>query len=439
MTEIEKPFITKQVSSLLYNRLPALVDAVKYRQIEVTNPKGKTSGYVAGDSIELEIGHDQFEDLATSCLFFDMAIATGTTPYIANAADIIQRVEIKYNDVVIESFDHANYWCNAFLAYTANKSWVETEGTAMLGLGNQIVESKSGARTRDNGTSVHMNYCVPLALIIPFFRNHYFLPLLSNRLKISFLLAPNLEVVSCATDYQGVYTLNNVYLIHDMIVVNDKYRDKVREAMQGLGIRIPFTSYDTHTLTLTGDTTNNLVLYHNLSNAISLHMLEDSGSTEKKFVTTLYAQACQAFPCSEFSSLTVNSGSRYFTPQAGLRSFQELYRSAELCVNGMNELQGSGFIDLEIMKQGYTAHTSPLATSSSTGKYGLCLMSVNLEKQIGSDDNVINEGLNAHDGHQQFDIKLVTHTAVALTDKLQCNIVCKKVLTLSSGGIILDS
>ena len=435
MGEIEKPFITAQVNPLLYNRLPALVEAVKYRSIETVQPRGKTSGYVAGDNLEFEISHDQFADLSTACLFFDMSIATGTAHAICNAADVIQRVEIKYNDVVVESFDHANYWCNAFLAYTATKDWVETEGTAMLGISNQIVDSACAARTRDNTTALHMNYCIPLGLVCPFFRNHYYIPLMSNRLKISFLLAPNLEVVSKASSFQGVYTLNTVSMIYDMIVVQDKYRDKVREAMQGSGIRIPFTSYDTHSLTLTGAATNNLVLYHNLSNAISLHMLEDSGSTEKKFATGTHAMYCQSFPCSEFGSLTVYSGSRYFTPQAGLRSFQELYRSAELCVNGMTELQGSGFISLDIMTSTYEAD----AATTTAAKYGLCLMSVNLEKQVISDDNVINEGINSNDGFQQFNINLVTSKAITGTDVLQCNIVCKKVLTLSGSGIIVDS
>ena len=92
---------SKPVSALLYSKSPKVIDAIQERQPSRFNPKGSSDGFLPGRMIEFEFMTDQFLDPASAVLCFDLDVAA--TDAISNAADVIERLDILYNDVPLET------------------------------------------------------------------------------------------------------------------------------------------------------------------------------------------------------------------------------------------------------------------------------------------------------------------------------------------------
>jgi len=449
-----KAYETKTIDSLLYNRKPAVIESIIERRQRRYLPRGARSGLTAGQQVEFEITHDMFNDLKTAYLGFSLA-STDTDGKICNAGDIIDILEIFYNDVLVEKISNCGEWSNSFLAHSAHPEWFKREGRALLGISNQCVGGDATAtgsiylQYGDRALASNESYVVPIALSSGFFRSKYFLPIVGNKLRVVITLAPNKKVLSfrttAATD---AYTVNDLFLSMEDIVVQSQYRAKVLEAMQGEGFRIPFTSYQTNELSLAASTTQNLVLNANLSNAISLFMLHDpqvytsNGAGTGKLTDNAgnnNLNVCwdQSFPLSGFGSLMVNCGSRQFGPSDGFKTYSELYTSTEQCINYLCDLKGSGYIDYATFKAGYTKAIAIQSTNPgvTAGTYGLCLLGVNLEKSVENDDATINNGISSQDGFSQFEIKLTTSDSLASSSKLLTNIVHKRALVFQQSGI----
>lgn len=453
------------VSELLYSRYPKLIDSiVERRTMRVFPRSGSTSqNYTSGGLVEFEITQDQFMDLQSAVLHFDLVFTGATavaqngqnpalneqqvldTCRISNAVDIVGRFDCYYNDSRIESQLHANAWANAFLAYGATKNYLENEGSALLGVSNQAVQCLRGAG----------NYAVPVCLFSPFFRNRYYLPILGNRLRFNIQLDQDQMVISKRVQAGITYRIENVSLSYDMVIVQPAYRSEVIKAMSTPeGFRIPYTAYQTNVIQATTSAEQNFRISNNLSNALSLHLLYDPPRlTSNVAIATIdegEAQESkwllnrQCFPVAGFTRMRVSSGSKVFTPTDDARTYLDLYVSAEKTINNLCDFSGSGYVNYWTLIGGYTPDAD---LASASADYGLCVLSTNLEKTLTPDDAVINQGLSSMEqgASAEFDV-MIQGVAGSSDDEARngrfrtsgrwlTNIVHKGALVFSSGSV----
>ena len=450
------------VDSLLYHRYPKLLDSIVERRTDRAYPRtGQNATYTANSTIEFDMTSDQFIDLPTAVLHFTLSVTGGQTIAsggglpevksdevnalckVANATDVMNRFECYYNDSTVErQSSDASAWANVFLAYSANKSYLEHEGSVLLGLSNQVVNADRGAGT----------YSVPLALVSGFFRMKYYLPMLGNRMRINIGLADDHFVLSKRAQSSCVYNITNVSLSYDTVIVQPQYRSEVIKAMaSGEGFRIPYTSYLLNVNNPSQAGTQNFKISNNLSNALSLHMIYDPPRLTSAPVGSqrdpehLLNREC--FPVAGFQTLRVRSGTRQFTPSDDVRGYNELYISAEKTINNLNDIGGSGFIDYKTLTGGYTVDVD-----SKAGTYGLAVMSVNLEKSVEVDDAVINQGLSSMEAGatNEFDVR-IEQSGAGTADagiarggvfsplgRILSNIVHKSALVFSNGSVSVE-
>jgi hypothetical protein len=438
----------KPASQLIYNKFPKLVKSIDSRQTDKYNPRGPKDGITPNTTVEFDILGSQLLDLETFHLEFSIEITGGdenksenSDCRIANALDVVSRFEVFYNDVSCNTSDHTNYWNNAMLMYTANRSYFLGDGPIALGLCQQATGAPRGDAHDPTGGR---RYIVPLSLVDPFFGSiHQFLPLMGNRLRIRFTLAPVEEVISLRKVNTNTYVINNLCIRGDTVIPKKEYRQEIENQMTSAdGLRLAYLGYSTHQHNLAASDKNYIRQTYNLSNALSLHMMVDPKAYKASVrADNVHSLWCQSFPHkynvnAGFSKLRVRSGTLWFTDINGIQSLPELYQSTEKCHNPISNLDGNGIIDWKIFSDNYTVNADPLA-----GNYGLCMMSVNLEKLV-SDDNdphVLNSGISsvANGSTNQFDIDYDTVAVQDAQSNLLVNIVHRKQLVFSNGSYMV--
>lgn len=418
-------------SRMLYSRSPVVLDSLSDRRPDRFFPvTGRTAN--PGDTVQFEISSDSFLDCLSSFLTFDLAFTGGTGHEISGAYDIVSRVEIFYNDTLLERITEANAWANSFIAMTANQTWLQAEGS-VLGIKNQFLNNGVAAAA-DNGAR---RYILPLSLVSGFFRCPSYIPIVGNKLKVNIVLAQPKEVIIKSSSATATYALSNISLSADVVVANQKHRDAIIQAMRADTIRIPFTTYQTGSLQAYGSTENYLKISNNNSNALSLHLLYNNQS-DKTQDSSSYVMYNQSFPLSTFSRLRVRSGTKNFTPADDIQGHAELYASANKCVSSFNDLSGSGVVPFTVFKAGYTKDVDNVDPT----KYGLCLISTNLEKSLDSDDSaeIINNGASANEGGMtsDIDVYLTTTSNLNAADNFLYNIVHKRNLVMKQGSVVCE-
>ena len=282
------------------------------------------------------------------------------------------------------------------------------------------------------------SYAIPLGLLSGFFRMKNYLPLMGNRLRVNFGLTKSAsDVISFSTTAAPAnqsFTLNNVSILMDTVICTPKYADAVRSVMQtGEGLRLPFTSLQTGTHQVAASASQYMRIANSNSNSMSLFLLYDD-KVAKEQEPDKWSLSRQAYALPKFSSLRVRCGTKSFTPPDDIRSFTELYTSVEKCVNSVCDITGSGWIDYQMYTGDYVQ-----GANVSGGKYGLCLMGVNLEKTIETDDAVINNGLAAIEaGNSDFDITLQTATALNNQNTFRWAISHKRALVFAAQGVVVS-
>ena len=447
---------SKTVDNLLYHVSPKIIDSIAERKVIRAKPRGKYSGYGAAEPMEFEISNDQFIDLPSVVLHFELnsTNSNGGNDQIANAADFCDQMSVYYNEVTVEQVRDTNAWMNAFLSYSANRTYMQGEATTLLGVRNQIVQTVGNSTVTD-GTSPGFKYSVPLALLSGFFRCKFFLPILGNRLRFRMVLPNNVVdmLTSVSADNTGAitgasYTLNNISITYDMLVIQPAYRSAVIEAMKSeQGFRIPFTSYQTGQLGCAAATSQYLKISHDLSNAMSLFLLHNplrptlavpvpiTGGT---WAAGRYALNRESFPLNSFTSLRVMSGSLLFTPNEDIQGAVELYVSTQKCVASLSDLSGAGWVSSDILKaSGDLPVYGTGVPSTRPPDYGITLMGVNLEKTVETDEAVNNNGLTSRSGGatSDFDIVLTTGNALRTDSNILYNIVHKRNVVFQGGNV----
>jgi len=211
----------KVPEQLLYQRSPKLLSFLKERRPIRTYPLG-SSTYSSGQVLEFQITSDTLVDLQTAVLNFDISFGTGGSQ-ISNAVDVIESARVYYNDVMLEQVDQASAINNLFLAASASYTWCQSEGDAYLGLTSQYFQSSSNTAR---------SYSVPLTLVMGLFRSaSSFLPLVGNRLRLSFTLAKDAQVISKSSNASDTYTLSKLSLTYDEILVESRFRKSIMDAM----------------------------------------------------------------------------------------------------------------------------------------------------------------------------------------------------------------
>jgi hypothetical protein len=428
--------------ALLYNGAPNIIDSVLERRPMRYQPKNRTA--VAGDVIDFDISNDQFLDLGSAVLHFDlqMNVAAGTVDTgarIANAIDFIKQMDVYYNDQSVERVLDCNAWSNTFLAYSASRDWANSEGNSLLGLNNQATASRTAtanAATHNGNRS----YAIPMAYLSGFFRMKQWLPLVGNKLRLALLCEAAAQVISWQATAAGPYTLSNISLVVDMLVVNQAYTREIQTAMVSAeGFRIPYTSFQTSHAAVGNTSDNYLRISNNNSNSLSLFILHEP---VKAYIASKYLLWKQTYPLPLFTVLRCTSGSKTFTPTDGIKGFAELYASAEKCVNGPADLSGQGWIDYLTMTDtaGTNLYSDLPNTTISSGNYGLTLLAVNLEKSMQVDDSVINNGLDSHSGgaDQFIDVQITTSAATIPTSTFLVNLVHRRALVFRGGAATIE-
>lgn len=417
-----------QAPELLFSKNPNVLPSIVERRAERFHPRGSRSSITPGSTIEFEITHDQFLDLQSAGISLTLDLQGAVGAAISNICDVIDRIEVFYNDSIVDRIQDVAAWSNTYIAFSANADYANSEGSALLGLTNQFITT--------NPNNGDRQYIIPMALISPVFMMSNYLPLLSNKLRISILLQNNTKAVISKFTTSDTYVLNNVSLMMDTIIVTREYRDKIIQAMQtDNGFRIPFTSWTTGRMSVVGTgTSQQLQISNNHTNALSLHLLYHNETAKNAAASGNWVLWNQSFPLTNFSSLYVRSGSKIFTPPDRINGFAELYVSQEKCLTSFANLGSSGWVTYKQFSDGYTSN----ATLSS-GTYGLCLLSVNLEKTLTSDYDTINSGLSSGDGAtNMFDVEINTSSALVGSDSWLYAIVHKRTLIFANSGIDVE-
>lgn len=441
----EKPYISKHPDSLLYLQKPSVIEAVLSREQTRFFPKtGSTGNYSTGSTLEFEIGGDQFWDMQTSNLSFSLS-GVNAGGLVMSAIDAIDNINIYYNDVNVEKIDDVAVWAHAFLAHNASQSWFETEARVLTGESTVVTASGSNAKCQGARASPS-TYIIPLPLISGFARCKYLIPAINNRIRIVVQLAKNaIDLIAFSTDASAAaFTVSNVSLQVDQVIVRNDYRQKVVEAMQSeSGFFIPYLSYQTNALALQVATEQNLQLPFNLTNAMSLLMLVDdtgekalasAGATaDGKWVATK-----EVFGCPAFTGLRVMTQSRLYTPPDDILSFAQLYKSTEQTQNTLMDLSAPGIVTYTSLTG--TFASNDLAATLSEAKYPMCLMGINLEKSVSNDDSVLNDGISSVNGNNIFYIRLRTGATntVAASGVLRTCLVHRRALSYSRSGCTVD-
>lgn len=450
--EVELPWKSKTPASMLYTKKPTLITAIADRLPSIFLPHGNRDQSASGQ-YEFLLTTDQGFDFTTATLDFNLALTNCT--YINNAANIINRMECYWNDTNLEILQDANVWTNVFLAMAANKSWMTTEGNALMGLYNQacwgrtqtadteeLNEAKryytpqTGVLAYPSGARAGVStYQVPLSLVSGLFRVSNIIPVIGGKVRIKIYLAPSKEVCGYTVTTAPTYSITNMCMHMDQVVFERSYRDMIETAANSSeGILIPFISYQCGSAQCTQTKLQSFRIPFNLTNALSLHIVrEHSAQVEPDTKTWVCPRIC--YPMSEFSSLTVKAGSKYFTPSQGIRSFSELYRSCELTHNNFCDISGSGIVDMKLMTEAYTQQTVT-GTGNLLLAAGICPMSVSLEKVVEEDADVsLNNGLNAGDGFTEITVELTTGSDMATADTLFWNLVHKRYISIKNRAV----
>lgn len=448
---------TKLVDSLVYHTKPDLIDSIEQRRCDRWHVEAKSSDYKAGDTLTATFSSDQCLDLQTLSLNFKIntyiangteqtdgvASATAVGALIVSAGDVVKKMTVYYNDVLVEEVDNCAKFTNAFLYSSASKQWFSTEGNALIGFNPWRLSKaiNSNSTSTDYVTNPAYSYCptvngcyfsVPLCLYSGFCRNQFITPLFGSKLRIQVVLGSNIEVLTRPRVAGDFYKLNDVSLLCDTIVLSPSYRQSlINQIKSEEGIRIPFTSMITNQSAFNGTGTNYFRISFNLVNALSLVMLK-SPEASKIDTTLAYRFANHGFPITDFVKLDVSVGSERVTPSDGIKDIATLYRSSELCVNSLCNLQSSGIIDRPTLTATYTQDTT-----ETNAKAGCVLMGVSFDKTTENDDNLLNQGISSSSGKNEVNITLQT-TASASTDVLYSAIIHKRALKVSSAGVICD-
>lgn len=411
--------------SLLFSRSPKILSYIKERRPQRVFPNGKTSSWSQQQVIDFEIRSDSLIDLQSAVLNFDIEFDLSNNSRISNALDCVESLRIFYGDTQCEEILNCNDFSNLFLNYSSNETYLKSEGATYLGLTNQFVTaSNSGARS----------YAVPLTLISGFFRSSQsLLPVFGNRIRISLTLASNDKVVSFPADDNEGYKLNNVSVTFDDIVVSEKFRKMVMDAMMSeVGIRIPYTSMTNQTLNIGPVSTFYGRLQFNLSNVLSLHCLVNDSSVKKRKAGE-WTLACQSFPLTNFAKAFARVGSTLLCPADGLKGVLEVYQNQNKTISNFNDLMGSGVIDYQTLISPYTK-----SATISKDKYGLFPLSIDTSKIIANDDMVVNQGISSS-GMNEINLEIYKSTGQFSADSvLLTSLVSKRALVFSQGGVLAE-
>lgn len=411
--------------ALLFSKSPKLLSFVKERRQIRQYPVGSTT-FTEGQTIEFELRSDQLIDCPCASLVFDVSFPTATTQ-IANACDFIKSCRLFYNDIEVEQVLNANTMANLFLAYGINKTFAESEANVYLGLTNQFVQA-SNNKSRQ--------YSVPLSLLFGLFRSsQQLLPVLSNRIRMVFELESSARVINFCVNTSDTYTLRNVSLIYDEIIVSDPFRKKLLDAVSSdTGIRLPFTSSQQQQLQVPSATN---VFYgrinFNLSNVVSVHMLVDDNVKDTRDASQNILNR-QSYPLTNFDKVYVRCGSQNLTPADGTRGYVELFQQQNKTLSCLNDFYGTGLIKYEDLTAGYTR-----ASTIAGGSYGMCPVSIGCDKLVMNDDNVLGSGISST-GANQFDIELYKTSGnnFATTQTIICALVHKRAIVMSNRGVIVE-
>jgi len=433
----------KPVSQMLYSKVPKLIKSIDERRTDVWWPRASRGGYTAGTTVEFDLLSDALFDMQTFCLQFKADITAGnagdvTGVEVASALDFIDSIQIFYNDVECDKVDNANIWANAFVLYSANKSYLEGDASIYLGMQNQFFKSLGTSSKPEPVVGAYRVFSVPFCLLSGFFNMHSYLPLMGNRLRVKIQFAPNVVALSKMVHAQDSYTLNDICIRGDNIIPKRDFRAEIaREMSSSDGFRISYVSYSTHKHAVQASTSQNIRQTYNLSNALSIHMLRGNDAT-KTATAGQHTLWCTSFPLATFKMFKCRSGSLYFTDVNGIESPVDMFISNQKTMGTLSTLDGAGVVNWKSYTSDYTKNADPTA-----GDYGYFLMSVNLEKALldDNDPSVLNSGVSsiANGATNQFDIELQTSAALAATDVLYLNIVHRKSIHFAGSGILVDA
>jgi len=406
---------------LLFSRSPKILSYIKERRPQRVFPNGKLSGWTSNSVMDFEIRSDSLIDTQSAVLNFTVSFPSADT-FISSALDFIQSIRVFYSDVQIEEILDANAFSNLFLLYSANKTYLDSEGSTYLGLDNQFVDAtNSGSR----------EYSIPLSLVLGCCRLSSYLPMMGNRLRISITLAPDAKVVSLCKNTSDTYTLNQVSLTYDEVVVSEKFKKMIMDAMSSeTGLRLAFTSQQVSTLNIGAVSTWYGRLQFNLSNVLSIHMLINN-DVSKARQADKWILPCESFPLTNFSKAFVRVGSTLLTPPDGIKSYLELFQNQNKTISQFNDLLGTGVIDYATLTGGYTP-----SASVTKANYGLCPISIPCDKIQGSDENLVNQGVSSSGVNEfNFEISKTAGNTFSQNDVALCSLVHKRAIVFQQGGI----
>lgn len=446
--DLSLPYKTTQVNQLLFERKPALIKSIRERQQHKIYPISSVGQNIAASqTLTFEISGDNLLDTKNLTLGFQMHV-TGTDQNdakIANAFDVISSYKVYYNSELIDEADEANSILNTFLRFNMNRSYKETEADAMFAY-REYKDEKASYRSCNNE-----HFLLPLALMIPCFRTHSYWPLLGGTIKIILQLETDHNVLVKMANADNIYELYQPYIIADMVILEDAYRNELIRLVTQDTLRIGYTSYNVQIHGAQTASNQMLRINHGLSNLLSLHILynnvvskDAATKTNWHFNKSSFAFGTTANPRYP-TRFVVKSGSKQYTLDNENVGACVLYKYCEQTLTSMADLSGSGTIDYKTFLDQYHSDTD---AKYSDVKAGVLPMSCSFEKQTIDDFNTINNGISSmSNGNSAYieaymritsDKDGVTPANLDQGNHFICILVHKRALVFSQGSISVE-
>lgn len=436
-------------SNLLYQKTPKVVKAIKERQSAVEYyPRGARGGYVANNVMEFDLKSDMCLDLNTVFLEFKLAITATTIANveIANALDFIKEIAVYYNDTELLRTPQCSFWSNQFLNYSANKSFLEGDMSIYTGSKSQFIGV-------DNvGALQNRVFAIPLGMLASFFNSPVLLPVFGNTLRIKLTLAPVVEAISRVSAVGDTYTLNEVKITADTVVLKSDYAKELMSQMQSGTIRMSYVALETGRLNLTASTVNNLKYLFNMSNLLSVFLARNevakkvlAGGNANKHL--LYNQTADTIRL--MTNFKIRTGSQYLVNPNGIETPVDAYIETQKCFGdiGLSSIDGKGVIDYQAYATAEhvlaNLNANPSSTFAIRANYPASIIGVNCEKAILSDDDnstAINAGLSSvsNGSTNELTIQYTTSTAPLATDEMLIALVHRRALVFENGAYTVE-
>lgn len=378
--------------------------------------------YAGTNQIEFQWTHGDAVDLSTTLLYCTVSM-THANDRIRAVSDLVDKVEfyIDNTEVFTSTNNNLSMVQNLLMLSEFPKDYFEREGGVLMGWHSQNVNTPDYGKAR--------TYACPLwALHVGFSQTKIF-PVLGSNLRMVLHLARPEQALSKRNALTDSYTLNNVYLMEDRLLLTPDYKKALMAQVKSAeGFKIYYTDFDITPQNITGAQNQTLVVRNEHSNALTLILFNqyldafradvasgaNAGDPDVISNTKICYPTLDTDLARRVSNLKVECGNLRFTGLNGSASDVEHFAHLERANGTLAKPHSVGCFTYDLYNTDITQKLvandiqrakdiANLNRSQNTAP-----LIVSLEKTMTSDIDVaiVNKGLSATDPNASRDIEV---------------------------------